>query len=182
MPNERQILIVAKKLIAGTTILSFLSFTIYMGTAAFIRSSKGLNDLRYVSGEVTDIRMVKHREQHKYERPTVEDVLVVSVEGSNERFGFLQHTNAFKQLLGLNTAGRQLEIYFDPEGSRIDDDVTLNIYDLRVGQAKIIDINETSKRDKFTSIFFFALSLIFIVIVSIGIKHSVKKTRKQRLE
>jgi hypothetical protein len=181
LPRLKKFLSFAKKLIAGIVILSIISFIAYMGTIAYIRSLKTLKDLSYVSGEVTDVGMVKHMERHKYERPTIEDVLVFSIEGSNEKFGFLQHSDAFKQLLGFNTAGKQFEIYFDPEGGRIEEGVTLNIYDLTVGQAKIIDIKETNEADKLTSIFFFALSLLLIIIVSTGIRQSIKKAHKQRL-
>lgn len=175
MSNQKQFSLVARRIIVGTMILSLISFTIYMGTLELISSSKRLNDLSYVSGEVTDIDMVKHRERYRYRLPTVEDVLVLSIEGSNEKFGFLQHTDAFKQLLGFNTAGRQFQIYYDPEGGKIEDGVTLHIYDLTVGQAKIIDINETNKRDKLTAIFFFAFSLFLILIVSISIKQNMKR-------
>src|ERR1043165_1360253 len=146
-----------------------------MGIISFVRSSKTLKDLSHVSGEVIDIGMIKHVERHKYEPTTIEDVLVLSIDGAKEKFGFLRHTDAFKQLLGFNTAGKQFEIYFDPGGGRIEEGVTLNIYDLTVGQAKIIDIKETNRGDKLTSIFFFVLSLFLIVVVVAAIKQSIKK-------
>jgi hypothetical protein len=149
-----------------------------MGTIEFIRSSKTLKDLRYVSGEVSDIGMVRHTERHKYERPTIKDVLVLSIEGSSEKFGFMQHSDAFKQLLRFNTAGKQFEIYFDPDGGRIENDITLNIYELTWGQARLIDIEETNKGHKLIGIFVFTLSLFLLVIVSAVLRQSIKMTRQ----
>jgi hypothetical protein len=148
-----------------------------MGTIAFIRSSKTLQDLSNVKGEVSDIRMIKHKNEGKFET-TIEDVLVLSIEGSDEKFGFQQKSDAFKKLLGFNTAGKTFEIYFDPEGKRIEEGVTLHIFDLTVGQSKIIDIEKTNKEDRLLSIFFFALALFWIVMPLIGIKQNRKKTAK----
>jgi hypothetical protein len=103
---------------------------------------------------------------------------VLSIEGSSEKFGFLQPSDAFKQLLGFNTAGKQFEIYFDPDGGRIENDITLNIYELTVGQARLIDIEETNKGYKLMGIFFFTLSLFLLVIVSAVLRQSIKKTRQ----
>lgn len=167
---------ITDKLIAGAIIVATFSFTIYMGINALIRSSWSLDDLSYVSGEVTNRGMVKHAVAHKRKPATIEDVLFISIEGSNERFGFLRHTDAFQQLLGFHTGGKHFKIYYDPDGDRIQGDITLHVYDLTVGQAKIIDIKQANRKERLDAIFYFTLSffllaMVFVVAKKVGKKH-----------
>lgn len=148
-----------------------------MGVIAFLRSSKNIEDLSYVKGKVTGKEMGKYKHVGKY-KTTVKDVLVFSIEGSNVKFGFLQSSHAFRELLGFHTWGKSIEIYYDSLGERIQGNVTLHIFDLKVGQAKIIDINETNKGDRIFSIFFFALTLFLVAIIIIGIIESRKKIKR----
>mgnify|MGYP003578106797 FL=1 len=168
-----------RRLIAGIIILSVLSFTTYMGVIAFLRSSKNIEDLTYVSGEIVDREMSKYKRVGKYET-TIEDVLVFRIEGSNEKFGFLQSSEAYRELLGFHTVGKSIEIYYDPEGKRIKDNVTLHIFDLKIGQAKIIDIDKTNKEDRIVSIFFIALTLFWVALIVISIRETKKKEKQLR--
>jgi len=167
------------KLLASVVFLSIVSFTTYMGVIAFDRSSKNIEDLSYVRGEVTGREMSKYKRVGMYET-TVEDVLVLSIEGSNEKFGFLQSSHAFQELLGFHSVGKSFEIYYDPLGERIQDNITLHTYDLKVGQAKIIDINESKNEERILCIFFFALTLFLVAIPIIVISESRKKLKRLR--
>lgn len=151
-----------------------------MGVDAFLRASKNMEDLSYVSGYVTGREMSKYKRVGKYET-TIEDVLVLRIEGSNEKFGFLQSSDAFKELLGFHTVGKSIEIYYDPDGERIEGNITLHTFDLKVGQAKIIDIKQTNKEDRIASIFFFALSFLQIALTWIGIREGRKKAKQLRI-
>jgi hypothetical protein len=145
-----------------------------MGVTAFIRASKNVEDLSHVIGEVTKTTMIKHVRESKY-KTVIEDVLVLQIEGSDEKFGFLQGSDAFKALLGSNI--QTVELYYDPKSQRIEEGVTLHIFDLRVGQGKIIDIEQTNKRERNLAIFFFALT-VFLVGMIVAIVRQSRRKRK----
>lgn len=152
-----------REILGGIIILSIISFTIYLGVVSASRAFINLEDLNYVGGYIADREINKHTQTRRFGRTTVEDVLVLRIEGSDQKFGFLQSSKAFKALLGFHSAGNRLEIYYDPDGEHIKENVTLHIFDLKVGQAKIIDIQETKRDNRNLSIFFFGLYFFLLV-------------------
>ena len=165
-----------RKLIGWAVIVSTISCTTYFGVKALVRAFKNYANLSFVRGTVTDTKMIKQMRKSKYET-RVEDILVLSIEGTRDQFGFTQSSDAFKNLLTFRKIGKTAEIYYDPNGKRIQGNVFLHPFDVKIGEIKIIDIEKSKKRSRNASIFFLALSFLQITLVWIAVKGKRKEKR-----
>ena len=154
-----------------------MGFTIYMAVKSFATATKSLDEFMYISGEVYETQMVKHIMRRKKSPDIIEDVLVLRIGGSDEKFGFRQGTNAFKQLLGFNKIGKKIHIHYDPNAGRIEEGVTLAIFNLKIGQANVIDFADSKKYFRNLSIFFFILTA-FLVALTVRI---IKRIRMGKI-
>jgi len=162
-------------IVVGITFLGCLTFTSFMGTAALKDALKTKADLTYVKGKVNSITFIKHLEDTKFERK-LKDVLVLTIEGSSERFGLFQFTAPFQKLLSTRLTGKEVALYYEPTGARIEHGVTLHIYDLKVRDVLVIDIAEKQRIKGLWAAFFFALTIIFAILTYYGLKLRKKKS------
>jgi hypothetical protein len=164
---------------AGIVFVSIITIISYVGVLAFTRATKDLEDLTFISGELADISMMKHIEQG-YFKTTVDEVLVLRIQGFDEKFGFLKSDDAFNKLLGFNTSHKTIAIYYDADGQKIEDNVTLHIYDLTIGQGKIISLEDKKRPEKILAFCCFGSALFLIAMIAIGLKQSNEKNKGLR--
>lgn len=163
-----------RKLIGWAVIVCTISCTTFFGVKALVRAFKNYDNLSFVKGTVTDTKMIKQIRKTKYETK-VEDVLVLSIEGTRDQFGFTQFSDAFNYLLTFRKIGKAAEIYYDPNEKRIQGNVFLHPFDVKIGDIKIIDIEKSKKRSRNASIFFLALSFFQITLVWISVRGKRKE-------
>src|SRR5690348_6924974 len=106
-------------------------FPTLMAVEAFIRSSKNLKDLTYVKGKLKDSRIMTHKHESKY-RTSYEDVLVVRIDSCDDEFGFIKSNKIYSELSGIVEWENPpyLEIYYDKNRKRIEQNVTLHTSDM----------------------------------------------------
>jgi len=159
-------------------ILLIFVFTTYICVQTLITSSKDLSNLNYIKGPITDFRFIKHKYHGRYYREKFENVLVITIEGSTDEFGFTESRNdPYKSIWEVVSPGRVAEIYYDQNDERIENSVTRHIYDLNISGIHLIDIKVKKRSDRILSIILFLISaglLIFIIKI-------IKRIRKNRL-
>ena len=165
-----------KQIIGLGIVISIIGFTTYMGVRSLFLAFKNYENLRFVSGKVVDTRMLKKVRISKY-NPGIDDVLVLSIEGTHDQFGVTQGGKLFQDLLTYRKIGRTAEIYYDPFISRTIEGVLIfTPLDLKIGEVKFVDFDLVKKRYRNWSIYFLGISLFLITICWIGIKQNKKKS------
>src|SRR5690348_14017020 len=101
-----------------------------MGGTLVIRSSKTFDQLNHIEGRITGTRIIKRKYSGKF-RAGYKSVLVLSVEGASDEFGFMEGSKAYKKLFGLRKIGKNADIYYDGNGKRIEEGVTLHTFDVK---------------------------------------------------
>jgi hypothetical protein len=134
-----------------------------MGVLTVIRGSKNFDNLNHVEGQITDVRFIKHKYSKKF-KTVFKDVLVLSVDGTSDEFGFTEDNDAYKNLLGFRKIGKTAEIYYDGSGKRIEQGVTLHTFDLKIGNYQVVDIADIKRRERIGSIPFISSALVFLII------------------
>ena len=94
-----------KKPIVYTILFSILTFLLFMGITAFMDSLKQLPDLTCTKGIIDDVYFIKHERRQKF-KIIIEDVLVLSIEGTNQKFGFAESSEAYRTLIGIRKSGK----------------------------------------------------------------------------
>ena len=139
------------------------------------QSTNTIDKLEHVKGTVTGTRIIKHTYSTK-RKVFLKNVLVLSVDGTNEEFGFVEDSDAYKKLLGFREVGKSAKIYYDSSGKRIEQGVTLHIYDLKIDNYQVVNLSEERKRNLIMPIIFFTGALI-ILIVAIAVIKSKEHTQ-----
>jgi hypothetical protein len=134
-----------------------------MGVLTVIRGSKTFDTLNHVEGQINDVRYIKHKYSTKF-RTVFKDVLVLSVDGASDEFGFLEGNDAYKKLLDFREIGKPAEIYYDGSGKRIEQGVTLHTFDLKIGNYQVVDLADIKRSERVGSILFFSGALVFLII------------------
>lgn len=163
MKNPKKSSFTIKKIIAVGFIFLALSFFGYMGVLTVIRGSKTFDTLNHVEGQITDVRYIKHKYSTKF-KAVFKDVLVLSVDGTNDEFSFTEDNDAYKKLLSFREIGKTAEIYYDGAGKRIEQGVTLHTFDLKIGNYQVVDIADIKRSELVGSILFFSAALVFFII------------------
>ena len=140
-----------------------------MGVLTLIRGSKNYTDLNHIKGLVTNHRIIKHKHEGKY-RTYFEDVLVLNIQGSSDEFGFMVFDKDYKTILNLAQQNNPpvAEIYYDQSGQRIEQNVTLHIFDLKLNDTEIISIKDIKKSEWKGSIILFSISILFLIFALFG--------------
>lgn len=134
-----------------------------MGVLTVIRGSKTFDKLNHVEGRITGIRFIKYKYSKKF-KTAYKDVLVLSVDGTSDEFGFTEDNDAYKKILGFRESGKTAEIYYDGSGKRIEQGVTLHTFDLKIGNYQVVDIADIKRSERVGSILFFSAALVFLII------------------
>jgi hypothetical protein len=174
--NERRYLTI-KNIIGSTIIISTIGFCLYMGISALIDGSKGLSDLSYSKGLINDVYFTKQKRKQGF-RIISEAVLVIGVDGTNQKFGFRESSDAYKTLTNLKKFGRPAVVYYYKQNKRNEGGVTLNVWDLTVGNYKVIEIATVKKGERLFSLYFFSIGIVCLVIVISGIRSTLKQRKK----
>jgi hypothetical protein len=151
-----------KSIAIGFFTLAF-AFLVYLGVLTARRSLKTLDELNYVEGKITDTRIIKHKYRTR-RRIVLKNVLVLGVDGTSEKFGFTEDSEAYKRLFGFREIGKPAKIYYDSNGKRIEQGVTLHIYDLKIGNYQVVRMGDSSRWNPILSVIFFAGALLTVIV------------------
>lgn len=155
-----------------------LIFFIDLSVESFIKVTKTLQDLTHVTGAIKNERYIKHYHgATKFQRSYYEDVFVFSLQGCDDEFGFLSSHNSYNDLTKVRYFGDNTiaDIYYDKSGERIEENVTLQIFDLRIDSDRYFTIEDTQKQWKIGFIICSLISLILLALAFFVIKSRLKK-------
>jgi hypothetical protein len=141
-------------------------FPTYMGTLMLDSATKSLEDLSHVKGTITNLRFIKHERKRKF-KTIYEDVLVLGIEGCSDEFGFMG--KKYDKLFGMRMRGRYAEIFYDSDAKRIEQDITLHVFDMTIGNYRAVDIDEERKSEWFGASVCFAISTIVLTLAILGV-------------
>ena len=144
--------------------------------ASFNRASENLQDLTHVTGNLKGHRIIKHKTRNG--RVTYyEDILVIRINNCDDEFGFGKHREFYSKL--SNTITRQtpptFEIYYDKTRKRIDQNVTLHIFDLTINGEKYLSIAEVKNADFIGAIILSTMALITLAFTYLGLRFLLQK-------
>ncbi len=156
--------------------LSVNSLFIWLAYATFTKESKNLQDLTHVKGELTGSRIMKHKHSGKF-RTRYEDVMVLQVDPSIDEFGIIEYKKFYYNLAGMIIPHKPLpiDIYYDKNGQRIEQDVTLHIFDMTINGEKFILIEEVKKSEYRGAIICSTVSLLLLWFTFWGSKRIVRR-------
>ncbi|MGZ4033451.1 MAG: hypothetical protein ACXVPU_00650 [Bacteroidia bacterium] len=114
---------------------------------------------------------MKHKHVSKY-RVYYENVFVFSIEGCSDEFGFMEFDKNYPDLTSMHIGDNQAiaDIYYDKSGQRIEENVTLNIFDLKINDERYIKIEEIQKSEKTGSFIFSLLAIVLSWLTYKGAK------------
>jgi hypothetical protein len=127
-----------------------------------------------VKGKVTNTKIIKQTHYSKFKGTTIEDVFVLSIEGTSDQFGFAQFTDPFKYLLTSRVVGKTAEIYYDAHKNGIQGNVFFPS-EIKIDEIKIVSMEETKRWKRNGAIFFLSLSVLLITLVLFGIKRKQER-------
>ena len=159
------------------TLLS-ISFFIDLSIRTFNNGTKTLQDLTHVSGAIKNERIIKHfNKGSRFRQPYYEDVLVFSIEGSDDEFGFLNSHNNYNDLIKVRYGGGNTiaDIYYDKSGKRIEQNITLHTFELKIDDVRFVKIEDIQKSEKTGFIVCLLASVILLLITFLVIKSIIKK-------
>lgn len=162
--------------------LPIISFCILMAITSYIRGSKNLNDLTHVSGIIDKTRYMKHlNNSTKYRAAYYEDILVFSIKGLNQEFGFLQNDGSFNGIERVYHGDNETaaDIYYDNAGQRIEENVTLHTFDLKINDKRYVNIEDIKSREMKVSCIFFWIVIILVWFTYVVIEKNSRKERSR---
>ncbi|MEO5570715.1 MAG: hypothetical protein ABIT08_05940 [Bacteroidia bacterium] len=153
-----------------------ISFFMVMAVITFANGSKNLRDLTHASGAVSGIRIIEHQTKSR-EKTYYEDVLVIGIQGCDDQFGILRYDNNYAAIAEAVSGNKELtaEVYYYKPGGRIEENVTLHVYDLKINSKRYVEIENVSKSEKTSSLVFFLLAVITSLITYTGVKRFKRK-------
>lgn len=157
-----------------TIFFSFLAFDSYL------KGSKTLKDFTHVSGTIDNSRYIKHLHNATKYRPSYyEDILVLSIKGCNQQFGFLDNSNNYNEIAKIYYGNNETtaEIYYDNTGKLIEENVTLHISDLKINDKKYIAIEDYQKKYLLESCIFTWISIALILFTYFVIRHQINNQK-----
>ena len=163
MNRPKKLSFTTKKIIGVAVISIPFSFFSYMGILTVIRGSKTFDKLNHVQGQVTDVRQIKHKYSTKF-KTVYKDVLVLSVDGTSDEFGFMEGNDAYEKLSSFREIGKTAEVYYDGSGKRIEQGVTLHTFDLKIENYQVVNIADIKRSERVGSILFISGALILLII------------------
>ena len=158
--------------------LLLISFFIDMSINTFIRGTKTLQDLTHVTGVIKNERYIKHfHTGNRFRQSYYEDIFVLSIQGCNDEFGFLTNNKNPMDLTKVRYFGSNTiaDIYYDKSGQKIEENITLHTFELKVDDVSYVKLEDIQKTEKIGFIIFSLISVILTVLTFIGIKSAIKK-------
>ena len=137
----------------------------------FVRGSQNLENLTHVSGVISGDRIMKHKRVGKY-KTFYEDVLVLSIQGCEDELGFMNDNKYYSDLTNLVGQNKQLtaDVYYDKSRQRIEQNVTLHTFDLKINKQPYIMIEDITKIEMTASIIFSAITILLAWLTYVGAK------------
>lgn len=160
-----------KRIIFCVFMCALISFSGFMAVQTFIRGSENLEGLTHVRGKITSNRIMKSKHESKY-RTYDEDVLVISIEGCDDELGFMEDNTCYVDLTNLMSKNRTLiaDVYYDKSRKRIEQNVTLHTFDLKINEKRYIQIEDIKKSEWIGSLIFSLITLALIWLTYIRAK------------
>ena len=118
-------------------------FCIFMAVETFIRGSKNFSDLTHVSGIIDNKRYIKHlHNSTRYRAAYYENVIVISIKGCAQEFGFMENEKSYEDIRRIYYGNKETvaDIYYDNSGQRIEENITLHVFDLKINNNTYVNI------------------------------------------
>jgi hypothetical protein len=150
---------------------------------AFERASKNLKNLTHVTGVINTERYIKVlRRSTTYRRAYYQQVLVISIQGCDDEFGFIEKDKSFSDIAMVNFANHKTvaDIYYDKSGKRVKQNVTLQIFDLKINGKRYISIEDINKTATTETIILSLVALVCSLPVFIVIRKMIAERRMQK--
>jgi hypothetical protein len=74
----------------------------------------------------------------------------------------------YDKLFGMRMRGRNAEIFYDSDAKRIEQGITLHIFDMTIGNYRAVDIDE-EKSEWFRASVCFAISTLILILTILGV-------------
>jgi len=135
-----------------------------------------LKDLNHVAGIVTSERYMKHfhsgSNRYVYHPSYYEDVLVLSIQGCTDEFGFMEKDKSYSDLTKIHFGDNETvaDVYYDKSGQRIEENVTLHTFDLKIDDVRYIKIEEIQKSEMTGSLIFSLVAIVLSWLTYVGAK------------
>ena len=172
-----------------------IGFWFYLSFLFFNNGEKTFKDIDFVNGEISSYRIIKHSEGYnRAGKKRLHDVLVFKVDGCNDEFGIenyknewgilgkrIDNYNKVKKIL-TSSNSNQAEIYYDKYAKRIEEGVTLHLYDLKINNESIISFKKITGDEKKGSLIFLIIGFVFLLIyilVARNLKTKLRSASKQ---
>jgi len=165
-----------KALIALIVLIVIASFWVDLALISFKKGSKSLKDLTHITGAINDERYIKlFNPGTKYRRDYYVQVLVISIQGCDDKFGFIEKDKSFSDIAMVGFADHKTiaDIYYDKSGERIRENVTLQIFDLKINGKRYISIEDSNKRNITAAVILSLIALIFSLPVFVVIRKMI---------
>lgn len=162
-----------KTIILCLIMTPLILFCVNMSILTYKRGSKTVTDLTHVKGIINEERYIKQRhERTKYRQAYDEYILVFSIQGCDDEFGFTEKNKSYEDLANISFADNQTvaDIYYDKSGQRIEDNVTLHIFDLKINEERYIKIEDIKKSELISTFIFSIISISLLTLTYIGTK------------
>ena len=163
--DSKNLTLSIKRVLAASIVTVGFGFFTYLSISSVTQHLKNRKNLTYVEGEISDVAHLKTKIFNSRRETTYKNVLVLSLHGSEVKFGFLQSSDTYKTLLKMRKIGKNAEIYYDSSGKRIEFDITLHVFDLKIGNNKIRDFSAFKRKGWPTTLIFIASSLVFLILM-----------------
>jgi hypothetical protein len=169
-----------KLLISQLIFIPIIGFGFYMATLCAIRSSLDYNNLIHVKGIVRGFRHIKHYElPGKFESKERElDVIAFKVVGFDDEFGIIERDDNYSSVRTvLNYSDSNIiDMYYDPKEQRIEDGITLHIFELIIDNSVIETLQDTKNSERKGILIFGLIGLFFLGLDIYTLKENVIKT------
>lgn len=153
-----------------------ISFCGWFAVQSIITSSENLEYLTHVTGNITNNRIMKHRHESKY-RTYYEDVLVISIQGCDDELGFMNYNENYSKLTNLVNTKSELiaDVYYDKSRQRIEQNVTLHTFDLKINNERLVKIEDIRKSELTGSLIFSLITILLTWLTYVGVKRVLLK-------
>jgi len=161
MSNKRKLIILQ------LIFIPIIGFCFYMATLCAIRSSLDYDSLIHVKGIVKGFRHIKHYESPgKFERERRgPDVIAFKVVGFDDEFGIMERDDNYTTLRDvLNYSdSNTIDMYYDPKEQRIEDGITLHIFELIIDDSVVVTLQDTKNSERKGILIFGLIGLCVLV-------------------
>ena len=152
------------------------AFVIWMAIATFNRGFENLQDLTHVTGEMKRYRIIKSKYSTRY-KTSYKNVLVIRIVGFDDEFGFERDNENYPELTNIvnSTQSPYFDIYYDESRHRIEQNVTLHIFDMTINGKKYVSISEIKKSEFRATIICSAIALLLFLFTYWGSKRIIQR-------